>query len=366
MRAHIRWIDFLARASAYILVMKSFRSRAMPALLALAVVPVLLAFRPGVEEHDLTLRFQAEQRFDLRESFQLDMALDELSVIVDGAPIADEGLVFVEMRVDSDIARTETVLEVRDGTPSKLRYEVRSAEGTMSGEIDAMGEGGTMSEPLYGDLSGRTLEVTFDEQGAPTIVDVTSDMDPLGAEELADFEPADHFADLLPSEPVEVGATFAIAGDWRESTRETLAEAIDAEQDAEEARRLQALVDFLLDSATFEATGTLASVEERVATLTYEMTSALALDDLVGQLHGILPPETLEALPPDLESRLNVSVEVTGKGLFDLALGQMTSLELGGSWTLELGGAAEVEGTEASADMVISGSFTLNASLAAL
>jgi hypothetical protein len=114
---------------------------------------------------------------------------------------------------------------------------------------------------LFGDLAGRSLEVTIDEEGDASAVDVTGDAAPLDEEELAGFESSGHHVELLPTQPLEVGARFPIAADWKESAKELIAELDTADMDAEAAHVMRDLVEVLLDAAKVEIVGELAGVE---------------------------------------------------------------------------------------------------------
>ena len=50
-----------------------------------------LSNKPAVDEVDLSLRFEMGQTFTVTSSSEVDMALDELSVMVDGAEVLAMG-----------------------------------------------------------------------------------------------------------------------------------------------------------------------------------------------------------------------------------------------------------------------------------
>ncbi len=346
-------------------------SRNRLSLAVLASLPFLVALRPRAEEYDLSLRFAVGQRFELRERFAMELNLEELEVAIDGTPIADDGAVSFEVGASGDVLMTEEILELREGAPSRLRFDVTTLAGTFDMDMDAMGESESMSEPVFPDFEGRTLEVAIDEDGTETVIDRTdfasaTDLEPLDDGELQSFTHSEHFADLLPSSPLAVGATFDLAGDWKELIDVALAELDTGGVDAELQGMLEGLSDILLEAATLEATGELAAVEGKSATLVYRMKLTLELDDLLERVKGLLPPGELEELPPGIEAELEASMEVTGKGTFDLELGQLTQLELDSTFSIRFSGAAKIEGTEASSEVVLAGTLQVEASITPL
>ncbi|MEM8712622.1 MAG: hypothetical protein AAGG01_16855, partial [Planctomycetota bacterium] len=192
------------------------------ALTVLAMVPAAVALRPATEKIDLTPRFKAEQSFSFSQNYQAEGALDELSVMVNGSPVVDDGAVSADMAFDGAIEMSEEILEVRDGQIARMRLTIGTMDMAVSGEVDAMGQGETIDESVDVELVGRTIEIVIDEDGEVTRTDVTEGMDPLGDDALAGITHENHFEMLLPSEPVEEGEEFELAPDWQDLVRDAM------------------------------------------------------------------------------------------------------------------------------------------------
>jgi hypothetical protein len=333
-------------------------------LALLATVPCAVAFRPAADKLDLRPRFESGQTFTMSQTFNVDGALDELSVIVDGAPVLDGGAISFEGALRGEVGMTETIVDVREGQIAKLRLAVGAMDIAMTGEFDAMGEGDTFDEQMEPELVGRTIEITVDEAGELTLVDVTEDVEPLDESALSGLTQKNHFEMLLPTEPVEVGTAFALAPDWQELIREGLAEMDVSDMEADEAAAIQGIASAFIDATTVEALGKVTGVEAGVATIEYEMSVKLDIDDLLSVIKTIAPPGELDELPPGIESSVSGTSTFTGTGLFDLELGQLTNLDLTGEFEVTVSGSADVEGTSTTAEMISSGSLVLKASLA--
>ena len=117
-----------------------------------------------------------------------------------------------------------------------------------------------------------------------------------------------------------------------------------------------AMMETIMDAVSFEATGKVTGVEDGMATIEYEITVSMEIDDLVGMAAEIAP-EAGE-IPPGVEASLLAGVELTGTGMFDLELGQLVSLELEGDMSMEMDGAADMQGTSAEAAAAMSGTTT--------
>ena len=334
----------------------------LPFALCVAI-PCVVAFRPAADKLDLRPRFEAGQTFTINQTFSFDGALDELEVVVDGAPVLDGGAITVEMAVSGEVEMTETIVDVREGQIAKIRLALDVMDVAITGEFDAMGEGDTLDEVMETELVGRTIEITVDEAGELTHVDVTEDAEPLAESAMAGLTQKNHFEMLLPKEPVEVGTAFALAPDWQDLVREAMAEMDMSDMEADEAAAMEGMARAFVDATTIEAVGKVTGIEGDVATIEYEMTAKLDIDDLLGLIQSLAPGGELDELPPGIESTIEGAATITGTGLFDLSLGQLTSLELAGALEATLSGNADIEGTSASAEMLSSGTFELKASL---
>lgn len=335
------------------------------ALSVLAVVPAAVALRPAAETIDLTPRFKAEQSFSFTQKFQAEGALDELSVMVNGSPMIDDSAISADMAFDGTIEMTEEILEVRDGQISRVRITVGTMDMAVSGEVDAMGEGQTIDETMEPELVGRTIEIAIDEDGEVTRTDVTEDMDPLDDDALAGITHENHFEMLLPSEPVEEGEEFELAPDWQELIREAMGSMDSADMGEDERRAAEGLMEAFLDAATLDATGKVTGVEDGVATIEYELSASMTIDDLVALIQSIAPPGEMDQIPPGIESMVEATAEFSGTGEFDLELGQMVAVDLAGDFEVSASGNADMDGNSASAEMLMSGSMEISAELAA-
>ncbi len=319
-----------------------------------------LSNKPAVDEVDLSLRFKKGQTFSLNTSSEVDMALDELSVMVDGAEVLGDGIGF-EFMAEMREARTTEVLEVKDGEVTAIRITFDEQDGEFEASYDAMGESDTMSESMDSDFAGRTIEVRLDEEGEVVVTDVTEDADgALSDEELAMFDLEPFSAGLLPDSPVAIGEEFELASEWMELAaefmEEDLADAMDDLGD-EEAAAAEVVMESFYEALSIEAKGKVTGVEDGMATIEYEMSAAVEMDDLM-TLAAEVSPEAGE-IPPGVEASMLMGLELTGTGMFDMELGQLVSLEIEGDMSMEMDGAADMQGTSAEASAAMSGAIAL-------
>jgi|GEM_PF-1921169 len=319
-----------------------------------------LSNKPAAEEVDLSLRFKKGQTFTVTTNSETDMALDELSVMVDGAEVLGDGIGF-EMLAESKESQTVEILEVKEGEVTAMRITFDEQDVSFEASYDAMGESDTMSESMDSDLAGRTIEVRLDEEGDVVVTDVTEDADgALSDEELAMFDLEPMAASLLPEEPVEIGEEFELANEWmelmEEFMEEDLADAMDDLGD-EEAAAAEVVMETIYESLSIEAKGKVTGVEDGMATIEYEMSAAVEMDDLM-TLASEISPEAGE-IPPGVEASMLMGLELTGTGMFDMELGQLISLEIEGDMSMELDGAADMQGTSAEAAAAMSGTIAM-------
>lgn len=319
-----------------------------------------LSNKPAVDEVDLSLRFEMGQTFTVTSSSEVDMALDELSVMVDGAEVLGDGI-GLEFLAEMREARTTEVLEVKDGEVTAMRITFDEQDGEFEAIYEGMGESDTMTESMDSDLAGRTIEVRLDEEGEVVVTDVTEDADgALSEEELAMFDLEPLSAGLLPDSPVEIGEEFELASEWMELAAEFMEEDLSAAMDDlgdEEAAAAELVLGSLYEALSVEAKGKVTGVEDGMATIEYEISAAVELDDLM-TLVAEVAPEAGE-IPPGVEASMLMGVEFTGTGLFDLGLGQLVSFELEGDMSMEMDGAANMQGTSAEAAAAMSGAIAL-------
>ena len=326
---------------------------------ALLVGLAALSNKPAVEEVDLSLRFQKGQTFTLGSTTGFDMALDELSVMVDGAEVLGDGIGF-EMLMEATESRTIEVLEVADGEITALRITFDEMDGEIEASFDAMGEADSMNETIDAPTTGHTVEVRLDEDGEVVATDVTEDAaELLDDAVLAALDLNPMLDELLPTEPVAVGEEFELGEDWRELMEQAMdlgMAGAASELGETDIASMGAMMETIMDAVSFEATGKVTGVEDGMATIEYEITVSMEIDDLVGMAAEIAP-EAGE-IPPGVEASLLAGVELTGTGMFDLELGQLVSLELEGDMSMEMDGAADMQGTSAEAAAAMSGTTT--------
>lgn len=322
---------------------------------------------PPTTELDLTPRFEAGQNLTIEQSFTMDLALDQLSVIVDGAEVLGDGI-GMDMEMEGTVAYSEEIVEVRDGQIAKMLLTVDEQSGELTGEVDAMGQAETIDEPIDSEIVGHTIEIVVDEEGELTRTDVTEEASgDLSEAELMQVTQRNHFEELLPTEPVEEGAEFELAADWMDRARELMEAEMNsgemAELGGDEIEAVRMVMDAFFDGTSVEATGKVTEVSDGIATIEYDLSAIMSIDDLVSIVAQALPPEAGGEIPPGVEAALEANVEMTGSGQFDLGIGQMVSLELEGEYEVIFSGAADMGGQSAEADATMSGTLALTATV---
>ncbi len=329
----------------------------------LAALPLAVGFGPATDKLDLSPRFDAGESYSFSQTFKAEGGLDELEVLANGAPAFDGGAIAADVEVEGEIAMSEEILEMRDGEISKLRVTVDTMEIAVTGEVDAMGEGDSIDESIEPELVGRTIEITIDEDGEVTRVDVTKDVEALDESMLAAIGHENHFEMLLPSDPVEEGEEFELAPDWEELLRDGMANMDVSEMGEDEMRAAEGMMNALIDATTLAATGKVTGVEDGVATIEYDLAADMNIDDLVALIQSIAPPGEMDQVPPGIESMIEATAEFSGTGTFDMNIGQMTSLELAGDFEMSISGSADIQGTAVSADVLLNGTMEIAATL---
>lgn len=331
-------------------------------LALLASLPLSAAFQPASEELDLTPRFKEGQSITITQSFQVEGALEELSVTVDGNPMFGDG-VAADVAVEGEISLSESIMEVRGTDIAKMQVTFDAMDIAVTGEVDAMGEGDSIDETIDVPLTGHTIELTVDEEGEVEAKDITEDVEPLDDDVLNGITHKNHFELILPTEPVEEGVEFELAPDWQDLVRDAMANMDSADMDPDEQQMAMAVIDAIIDATEMEAVGKVTGVEDGVATIEYEMTVIMTIDDLVGLIQEIAPPDELGEIPPGIEAMLEVTAEMSGVGSFDMNLGQMTKFDLSGDFEVVMSGNADLGGQSVAADMLFSGDFEMGATV---
>ena len=317
-----------------------------------------LSNAPADDKVDLSLRFEKGQTFSYTNSSEFEMALDELSVMVDGAEVLGDGI-GMDVLGEGTESRTIEILEVKDGEVTAMRMSFDEFTTEIEGSFDAMGESDSFNETVDMPMTGHTVEARLDEDGELVVTDVSEDgTEPLSEDELAmiDIEPL--AASLLPDEPVAIGEEFELASEWMELTAEFMEEDLGTaleDLSEEEAAAAEVIMESFYEALSIEAVGKVTGVEDGMATIEYEMSASLELDDLIS-LAAEVAPEAGE-IPPGVEASMLMSMEVTGTGMFDLELGQLVSLEVEGDMSMEMDGAADMQGTSAEAAAAMSGTM---------
>ena len=340
---------------------RPFQLLALPLVLGLGAI----SSAPPTEKIDLTPRFEEGQSLVVSQSFTMDLALDQLSVMVDGAEIFGDGVGF-DMEGEGEAVYSETVLEVRDGQIAKMHITVDEQTGSMTGEIDAMGNSETIDESLDSDMVGRTVEIIVDEDGGHEITDITEDSTSEAPElELNAMTHENHFESFLPKEPVEEGVAFTLGDDWIERAREMMDGDMGGtdELDADQIEMIRTMMDAFFEGTTVEATGKVTEVKDGIAMIDYEMGMVMAIDDLVSIVTQALPPEMGGQIPDGVEAAIEISIEMEGVGQFDLEAGQLIALEMTGDYEIIFSGSADVEGNSGSAEATLSGAMGMKATV---
>ncbi len=258
---------------------RPFQLLALPLVLGLGA----LSSAPPTEKIDLTPRFEAGQSLVVSQSFNMDLALDQLSVMVDGAEVFGDGIGF-DMEGEGEAVYSESILEVREGKIAKMHVTVDEQSGSMTGEIDAMGNNESIDESLDSEMVGRTVEIVVDEDGNEEVTDITEDSTTDAPEmELNAMTHENHFESFLPKEPVEEGEAFELGSDWVERAREMMDGDMGGtdELDAEQLEMIRTMMDAFFEGTTIEATGKVTEVKDGVAMIEYEMGMVIAIDDLI-------------------------------------------------------------------------------------
>ncbi|MFT5290160.1 MAG: hypothetical protein ACI82F_002231 [Planctomycetota bacterium] len=328
-------------------------------VLALLALPLLSAVRPE-DSYDLTPRFEEGQSYLTNTTIAGTYELDEASVLMNGFDMLEGGAA-LDGSFGFENTQTEEVLELRDGKVSKLRRTIDAEDFEYAVEFDVMGESNSDEGSESGALVGRTLEISVDEDGEVSVLDVTDgDLEPADSDALAEHDLEGMGGqETLPDEPVEIGDSWDIATDKDEMFavfREGVMEG--AEGDANSAD-IAAVVDILLSNSSLEATGTLVDVEGKVAQIEWSITAEMIVDDLTEILLAIADPEEIGEIPAGVNSNFSVQLSIEAAGSFDLTLHQLTEVKATIEFSMEAGAAFSEDEMELDAGALLSGTFEL-------
>ena len=330
-------------------------------------VPVALAMSPVAEELDLTPRFTKGQTLILTNTVSMEMGLDDISALMDGQEMLAGAVEFdMEMAMTQEL--TEQILEVRDGKIAKMNVTTDAMDVEVSGEVNAMGEGDSLDESVESPIVGRTVQLTIDEDGEVSRKDITEDAEPLSDAELAMVTHLSHFELVSPSDKVEEGKEFEIAPEWEDEWKEMMEQAMSgmdtSELPPEAADAMEGIMDSAMEAIDFAATGKVTKVEDGVATIEYEMDMDMNIDDLMDMIMGAMPPEASDQMPP-INAMLEMSMNMTGTGSYDIELGQYTSMEMGGEFEIVFSGDADLGGATGEASATMSGEISIASTISA-
>lgn len=325
-------------------------------LLPASLTSLLLVAAAWPEDtYDLVPRFADGMQLDYPLTGKFNAELDDVTAEMGGQDILG-GAVAGDIQVEIEGNVQEEILETKDGAVVKMRRSFLGLEWSAQGEAEAAGESQSLDESGENDLVGRVLEITIDEDGEATVVDVTEgDLEALDAEELEAQGKVNTFESLLPSEPVEVGGTWNPVGMLETISEDMLKEA-EAEGDAEV---FQQFMDALHEYGSAEATGTLVSVEDDVAEISWEINLSLDIGDLLSFAQLFDESGDLEDIPPGAMATMYMGLAIEGSGKFDLVHHQLTSLELSGDFEFEAGGEMDSDQISISANASASGELSL-------
>ena len=326
-------------------------------------VPMALAMSPVAEELDLTPRFTKGQTLIITNTVSMEMGLDDVSALMDGQEMLAGAVEFdMEMAVTQEL--TEQILEIRDGKIAKMNVTTDTMDVEVSGEVNAMGEGDSLDESVEAPTVGRTVQITIDEDGEVSRKDITEDAEPLGQSDLATVNHMNHFEWLAASEKVEEGEEFEIGSDWNEMFEQAMASMDTSDLPPEAADAMEGMMESVMDAMDFDATGKVTKVEDGVATVEYEMDMDMNIDDLMDMIMGAMPPEASDQMPP-INAMLEMSMNMTGTGKYDIKLGQYTSMEMGGEFEIVFSGDADLGGATGEASATMSGEITFASTISA-
>ena len=88
------------------------------------------------------------------------------------------------------------------------------------------------------------------------------------------------------------------------------------------------------------------------------------IDDLMDMIMGAMPPEASDQMPP-INAMLEMSMNMTGTGTYDIELGQYTSMEMGGEFEIVFSGDADLGGATGEASATMSGELTIASTISA-
>ena len=327
-----------------------------PLLVGAAVLALpLLSADPASLGHDLTPKFSEGQEITITQEMVLSFGLDDATAQMGEMEMIPEvPTVDLEMEMSGELS--ESILSVRDGKLAKFRRTHVEEAMSMTGEAGMQGQFQDFDESQDGPLQGRTIELSLGEDGWEA-EDVTEDggsLDEIGEAMLSVANEKSHMEYLLPSRPVEVGATWDLGEEMLAEMQRQLA--IASAEDSETAA-LMGMIEGLGDSIDFDAKGKLVSVDDGIAQIEWKMTAELAIDDIFSMVREVMDPDMMGELPESAEGSLELAMEMTGTGSFDLSVHQLTESAFEGEFALAAEMAMSEQGMEIEASADASGTL---------
>ncbi len=329
-----------------------------PLLIGVAALTLpLLSADLLTEGYDLAPKFTEGQNLTVHNEFTVTFGLDDASAQMGGSEMLPE-VPTVDVEVEGVQEYSESILAAADGQITKMRRTHDQENFQVSGEAGMQGQFQNIDESQDGPLVGHTIELTRNDEDGWDAEDVTEDADPLDdAGELAMKMANDqtHGEPFLPDHPVEVGGTWDVGTEMLETMQRAMA----ANNDDPDMGKMMGLLDSLKDSIEYDATGKLVSVEGDKANIEWKMTASLSIDDLFGMLREVVDPDEMGGLPESAEGSLEIEMELTGTGVFDLDSHQLSEASFEGEFALSGDFSMSEQGMDIQANAEASGTFEM-------
>lgn len=326
---------------------------------------LLLANRSVRESYDLQPRFEKGQKLSIQIEAAGTFELASAEISVGGELLPYEVGLDYEGQIQH--SSDETILAAEGGEVSQLEVTITGGNYSLSGDADFMGqnvpldEGGSLAELGHTFLVTRTQHEEDDPDEEHTEDDVEvedisddSDLDQLSDGEVTGVGLDNHFEDLLPVDPIEVGDTWELGGELADLLRQSIIES-EGETDQDE---IVTFLDTIQDAAAFTFTGTLSSVDEMQASISWELEARLDDLDVIELLRGMdLGDEIDENIPPGSVLSCSALLTMEGSGVFDLEVHQLSEVTFEGGYTISVNGAADLQGTSSELNVEFEGTL---------
>lgn len=329
-----------------------FRSLAFTSLAGLLLIA---AIRPA-DTYDLVPRFTAGMQLETPGTLTFLGDLDEVTAEMGGNDILG-GTVGANIEAAMSWSESDEILETKDGEIVKLRRTYTELAWSVQAEAEAGGESESFDETgEEDDLVGRVVEITVDEDGEMTVVDVSEgDLEALDSEKLDSLGSVSPFRTFLPTEPIEEGESWDAKGAFAEIAEE-LRKGANADGDIE---TFETLLSFLEEYGSAQATGTLVGVEDEMAEISWEITVSLEIPDVLSVARQFGLGDELNEMPPSAAASMYLEMEIEGSGIFDLEHHQLTKMEMEGELSFSAEGSIDEDQVSIDAEASASGTYQL-------